>query len=126
MWFAVNLGEETVKTYLSVAIVIGETSGCCAYGIHGVLWQKSDFTERRVEEWDNMVPRLGVALDLSLWETVSQSERSGCCSISRHLPTVAMNSFISPFPAMWFPQRSLWVKSRAIASAGRKCFDCFT
>lgn len=98
LWFGVNLREETVNMYLSVALVIRETSG--ADGIRGVLWQKLDFTEKRVEEWDNLSPRLGMALDLSLWETISESERSGCCRISRHLPTVVTNSCISLFPAM--------------------------
>lgn len=36
-WFAVNLEEETVNTYLSVALVIGETSGGCADGICSIL-----------------------------------------------------------------------------------------
>lgn len=63
MWFGVNPGKEMVNTYLSVALVIRETSGGCTDGIHAVLWQKSDFTERRVEEWDNMASRLGIALN---------------------------------------------------------------
>lgn len=50
LWFGVNLGEEAVNAYLNIVFVIGETSGCCDDGIHVILWQKSDVTERRMEE----------------------------------------------------------------------------
>lgn len=69
----VLIWERRQQTYLSVALVIRESSGCFAHVICDILWQKPKFTERRVEEWCKMAPRLEVTLNYHFGRSQSKT-----------------------------------------------------